>query len=408
MKKEAGITLISLVITVIILIILAGISINMILGEDRLIKRAQQAKLDTINATIESEEKLNVLVDEMNKQLLGENGEEILTVEKVKNNGNYVQGNTQIKDNKGNKVVIPDGFKIAEDSGLNVSEGIVIEDNEATMDGNGNLRGNQFVWVPVSNLGADESNQIIKTDGTKVQITLGRYSFSDDGSETLVQKAENYIEETLVPNYFKELTIARISNGISGLNGNNTTAKDLKGFIDSVEQNGGYYIARYEASYRDGTKPYSKVSLTATTSSTQTDGKLWNNITQVKAAEVSRVMYRNLNFTTDLINSYAWDTAISYIQKCSENTNYSKQNPISTSIVNTGKNGDEVCKIHDMASNMLEWTTEYSTFKNSSYAYPCVYRGGIYGVDVSTAGGRIDNITSYASENVSFRVMLYM
>lgn len=271
-----------------------------------------------------------------------------------------------------------------------------------------NLRGNQFVWVPASNLGADESNQIIKTDGTKVQIILGRYSFADDGSETLVQKAENYIEETLVPNYFKELTIARISNGISGLNGNNTTAKDLKGFIDSVEQNGGYYIARYEASYRDGTKPYSKVSLTATTSSTQTDGKLWNNITQVKAAEVSRVMYRNLNFTTDLINSYAWDTAISYIQKCSENTNYSKQNPISTSIVNTGKNGDEVCKIHDMASNMLEWTTEYSTFKNSSYAYPCVYRGGIYGVDVSTAGGRIDNITSYASENVSFRVMLYM
>ena len=136
MKKEAGITLISLVITIIILIILAGISINMILGEDGLIKRAQQAKLDTINATIESEEKLNVLVDEMNKQLLGENGEEILTVEKVKNNGNYMQGNTQIKDNKGNKVVIPDGFKIAEDSGLNVSEGIVIEDNEATMDGN--------------------------------------------------------------------------------------------------------------------------------------------------------------------------------------------------------------------------------------------------------------------------------
>ena len=44
---------------------------------------------------------------------------------------------------------MPEGFKIASDSGINVTEGIVIEDNDITTDGNGNKRGNQYVWIPV-------------------------------------------------------------------------------------------------------------------------------------------------------------------------------------------------------------------------------------------------------------------
>lgn len=64
-KQEEGITLIALVITIIILIILAGVTINMVIGPDGLIKQAQRAKSDTLNAQVESDEKLNALEEEI-------------------------------------------------------------------------------------------------------------------------------------------------------------------------------------------------------------------------------------------------------------------------------------------------------------------------------------------------------
>ena len=50
-QKEKGITLIALVITVVILIILATVTLNVVLGEGGLIQRAQQAKDLTEQAT---------------------------------------------------------------------------------------------------------------------------------------------------------------------------------------------------------------------------------------------------------------------------------------------------------------------------------------------------------------------
>lgn len=77
MKNEnfqGGITLIALVVTIIVLIILAGVSIAMLVGENGIITQAQRAERETTNATITSEEHMNALVDEMNGYLAG-NGE---------------------------------------------------------------------------------------------------------------------------------------------------------------------------------------------------------------------------------------------------------------------------------------------------------------------------------------------
>ena len=65
MKKQSGITLISLVVTIIVLIILAGISINLILGQDGIINRAKEAKQNMEYAQIEEQEQLNELYDQM-------------------------------------------------------------------------------------------------------------------------------------------------------------------------------------------------------------------------------------------------------------------------------------------------------------------------------------------------------
>ena len=63
-KGASGITLIALIITIVILIILATITINAAFGEGGLIEKAQQAKNLTEESTISEQEKLNSLMDE--------------------------------------------------------------------------------------------------------------------------------------------------------------------------------------------------------------------------------------------------------------------------------------------------------------------------------------------------------
>ena len=275
------------------------------------------------------------------------------------------------------------------------------------------------MWIPVG-------TGIKKADGSSVDITLGRYVFADGeddkaedgttvlakGTPILKQNAENYADEVLIEHEdeveYKELATSRTGVASEGADGLNTTALNLKGFVDSVKTNGGYYIARYEASYGTDGKANSKVSnsFIDTYTAPTTEGTLWNYITQIDAATASRNLYEAV--TSDLINSYAWDTAIVYIQNFSGDTDYSRQDgkSINSSLTNTGVNGDEVCKINDMASNVSEWTTEYSTVIGSYFAFPCTDRGGYYGEsDVYTSFHEC--IDAMAKEN-TFRTTLYM
>ena len=59
MKKNTGITMISLAVTIVVLIILAGVSINMLVGNNDIITQAQKAKENMELAKIQEEEQLN-------------------------------------------------------------------------------------------------------------------------------------------------------------------------------------------------------------------------------------------------------------------------------------------------------------------------------------------------------------
>lgn len=52
MKNQKGITLIALVITIIVLLILAGVSIAMLTGQNGVLTRSNQAKTDTAKAEV--------------------------------------------------------------------------------------------------------------------------------------------------------------------------------------------------------------------------------------------------------------------------------------------------------------------------------------------------------------------
>lgn len=297
--------------------------------------------------------------------------------------------NTEVTDSYGNKIIVPAGFKVTEDA-ENVTEGIVVEDKD----------GNQFVWVPVGT----GTNAIKKEDGATVDIKLSRYTFTADGTATDQ-------EDKVIDSYYQELVESDYGN---------TTAKDIEAFKNSVNTNHGYYIGRYEV----GVTGYDSVITSNSNSETNWTGyegeniklvcktgqQVWNYVTQNKASELSRNMYTSSKFTSDLINSYAWDTAIVFIQTFSEDTNYAKQTRLQSTLAKTGEasdgtNKDVKCNIYDMAGNTLEWSTETQT----DDTYYCVSRGGVY----NTTGKYVEyrsyqGSATSAYNDLSFRLIVYI
>ena len=357
-NKNKGITLVALVITIIILLILAGISISA-LTNTGIFQKAKDAKQKSANAELDQNTKLDSYEEEISNYLPPDVKQAI-----KKGKPLSTDKNTEIVDEKGNKIVIPAGFKVTGDA-TTVDKGIVIEDATETA-----TKGSQFVWVPVG--------KITKADGTKTEIKLNRYTFASDGTPT--EKNEEVIE-----NKYQELATS---------NKGNTVAKNITNFKNSVNANGGYYIGRYEARKNATSGKLTEVK----------NDSVWYNIKQPDAATQARNMYDEQQpFTSDLMNSYAWDTAITFIQNCTDKTNYANQNRLNTSFSSTGTTNDNPCNIFDMASNVFELTTETSSNSND----PCVGRGGNYSSSypyTSYRGYYTSDSLSYAG----FRPLLYL
>ena len=419
MKRERGITLIALVVTIVVLLILAGVSINALFGNNGIIEKAKEAQNKMDKATENDQKEINELTNWLDNQVNGTTGggttgedDNPSTTPKISRLiGTVVDKNTKAEDAYGNKITIPKGFKVLAHgtaagsatytySGDNipaVQDGIVIENG---------TDGNQFVWVPVGT--------IKNKNNTTNTITLGRYEFdSNTGalkSNTPVQVAsvENCTQEVTINTNYKELSVFRAGNSATDSTAQNATARNLEEFISTTLANGGYYIARFEAS---GTA--SKVT-------SKYDQTVLTNITQPNAAKAAREMYgeikenNKLVYASDLVNSYAWDTAIIFIQTYSGKTDYASHNESKTTkaFTATGKNNDKYCNIWDMSGNAYEWTTEYSTYAITSDFRPCVYRGGYYNADLGLAinytSYRYYHRTTYSLSDLGLRLLLYV
>ena len=408
-KQEKGITLIALVVTIVVLLILAGVSVNALFGNSGIIEKAKEAQSKMDKATENDQKQIGELTNWLDNQVNGTTGSDDnqTTLPKISTLvGTVVDKNTKAEDAYGNKITIPKGFKVLAKgtstesasytySGNNipaVQDGIVIENG---------TDGNQFVWVPVGT--------IKNKDGSTNTITLGRYSnfAKQNGTYVPAQNANNCTQEVTINTYFKELSTFREGNTATDSTAQNATARNLAEFISTSLSNGGYYIARFEAS-GTASKITSKYNQT-----------VLGNITQPNAAKVAREMYgevkenNELVYASDLVNSYAWDTAIIFIQTYSTETDassYASQNK-STSFANTGKSNDKYCNIFDMSGNASEWTTEYSTNSYIINSPPCVIRGGCYnpanGSGHYTSSRSGSNPTSSYS-NTGLRPLLYV
>ena len=358
-NKNKGITLVALVITIIILLILAGISISA-LTNTGIFQKAKDAKQKSADAELDQNTKLDSYEEEISNYLPQDVKQAI-----KKGKPLSTDKNTEIVDEKGNKIVIPAGFKVTGDA-TTVDKGIVIEDATS-----GATAGSQFVWVPVG--------KITKADGTETEIKLNRYTFAGNGTPT--EKNEEVIDT-----YFQELATSDKVN---------TVAKNITNFKNSVTAKGGYYIGRYEARKNTTSGKLTEVN----------SDSVWNNITQLGAATQARNMYDEQQpFTSDLMNSYAWDTAITFIRKCTNKTNYANQTGLNRSFSSTGTTNDKLCNIFDMASNVLEWTTETSSNSND----PRVLRGGSCNSSNNYTSVRGIDLTSNSNYHMGFRPLLYL
>ena len=366
MKKNEGITLVALVVTIVVLLILAGVSINLVLGNNGIIAKAKDAETKSAEASENDLKGMSDLEDEMDKQLgtydpLKKIPTKTLEEAKV----DFVKEKTKVEFSDGN-VIIPEGFKIADVPAPKVQDGVVIEDKD----------GNQFVWVPVATL---------------VDYKRTWYSGVDSFS--------NYSE---------------------------ALPEDEK---TSVERYKGFYIGRYEAGYKESTKAKTlrssnDVTKTVTIKANQAP---YNYVTRPDAVSLAEGFATKQGYKakTKLVSSYAWDTTIAFLQKVnsdygssSEEGNYydttfpytditgaTKTKAKSSNVLVPTGQTTPVCNIYDMGGNVWEWTTESSS---GTYGI-CTARGGVYCTYVASgpAGYRINNSGS-AGGTIGFRLTLFM
>ena len=68
-KRQKGITLISLVVTIVVLLILAGITISTVFSDNGIIKKAQEARNKTLEAVAQEHKDLNQLYNDLEAAL---------------------------------------------------------------------------------------------------------------------------------------------------------------------------------------------------------------------------------------------------------------------------------------------------------------------------------------------------
>ena len=369
-NKNLGITLVALVITIVILLILAGISIST-LTNTGIFGKAKDAKEKSEVAEKQQSETLDSYEKELNKYT-SDNLEE--------NIGVKFEKNIELHDKNGAKIIVPAGFKVVNTDDLTIEKGIVVEDS----------KGNQYVWIPCT------------TEDSKSQLQFKRteWDVEDDGG---TKASKDELTLTCPENYS--------DNGLTYAVVNEIVAQ-IKAEKESVSKNGGYYIGRYEVGDENGTAVI------------KADKTPMANIIWSTAYSKAKGIGGGTGATTYLCSSYAWDTAINFIQnngfpnyakarEDSYNENWvdknikdSKGNIIKKAnkaeILSTGKTTPK-SNIYDMGGNVAEFTTEVMP----STSEPVVLRGGDC-VNNSPAGRRYDTYTSNAYSYLGLRATLFL
>ncbi len=419
--KNKGVTLIALAVTIVVMLILAGVTISVLNGENGIVKQAQKAKeeskikelkekvrIDIAGKRVENingELRVSVLKEILDKYFDNVPVETQITSEtKLKAKEEYGKYEMKIsdidvgeityetsytifKDVNGEQVPIPEGYIVSENSDENiVNKGLVISDS----------RGNEYVWISCT----------VDSSSNKLQYKRTEWGVEKDGTDNSRAIKDELTLKDIDVTYSKTDT----DNGI-----NEEISKEIVAQInaekESIKKYGGYYIGRYEVG---------KDNKTAVIKAEQ---EPYVNIKWSKAYELAKGIGGGEGATTYLCSSYSWDTAINFIQNTTGknyatsiigfNGNWKSQEvkdssgkvikPVNTAQrLNTGLT-TALCNIYDMGGNVGEFTTEL----NPGTSETVVLRGGNCNVNFP-AGYRWDFICGNASSSGGFRATLFL
>ena len=261
----SGITLVALVVTIVVLLILAGVTITALLGDDGIIKKAQNAA-DATNSAVQNEVTgMNILSDKMNNILSGMGGSGTTPGgdDEPEMPDNWNPSKVQAVESDNGKVVpVPIGFTKSTVKGEgSVDTGFVIKQGS-----NGSLTSgvNEFVWVPV-----EDPTEMFGID--KSGNSLGKiYDFGTSSAPNNPPKPLNWTEVDGIMEY--DDTSSSMGNNepniVSNYDGMDAKSdssqfvatigdvtqeefkiqlqQEFEDMRESVERYGGFYIGRYE------------------------------------------------------------------------------------------------------------------------------------------------------------------
>ena len=291
-NSNTGITLIALVITIIVLLILAGVTIAALSGDNGILTKAKDAKEKTDQAQEDEEKTLS-------------NMENILGVYNFKNI------NTADTNPAG---TVPENSVVLEDDANN---GIVIKDKN----------NNEWVWIEVpktmvfSGLTIDTTQELTEQNYTDIKSKLITYATTYRGSYSDEWYAKD--GSTLVTAGTSNLTEAQkaLNNGC-GLTYDEYKTTYQK-MLKNIYTYGGFWIGRYESGI-EGTvteitnaRSSSSARISIGTSSkaiSQKDAIPYNWIYCSEAQVLAQEMMPDSNYTSNLMFGIQWDLVCKFLE----------------------------------------------------------------------------------------------
>ena len=437
-KGNKGITLIALVITIIVLLILAGVTIAALSGDNGILRRATEAKEQTNQKNDEETEKIGGYESTIDQYVDGNGG--------GSGGGtgtNFTNVNTSDSNPAG---AVPANSTVVE---ADASKGIVIKDKN----------NNEWVWIEVpkttvfSGLTIDTTNTLTEQNYTDIKNKLIEYAttyregklgqgcnwtdewYAEDGDELVTASTSNLTEAQ------KALT-----NGCGLTYDEYKTA--YQKMLKSVYTYGGFWIGRYEAGIEGTTtettnarSSHSNIEIGKSPKAiSQKDAIPYNNVYCSEAQALAKEMTPNSNYTSSLMFGIQWDLVCKYLEvkgklgtaninsdssawgnysnvkrtissdkakKGSSWTSITGTKPASSILLTAGASDDtKKMNIYDFAGNEWEWTLE----KTSDSSRPCARRGGDYLNTGSSypASYRNYDYTTRSNYSIGFRPALYV
>ena len=424
-KGNKGITLIALVITIIVLLILAGVTIAALSGDNGILRRATEAKEQTNQKNDEETEKIGGYESTIDQYVDGNGG----------GSGNGGQGGsgggagtnfTNVNTSDSNPAgAVPANSTVVE---ADANKGIVIKDKN----------NNEWVWIEVpkttvfSGLTIDTTNTLTEQNYTDIKNKLIAYAgVYRNGSAS--QTRSDWTDE-----YYSGC----------GMSSDEYTEAYQK-MLKSVYTYGGFWIGRYEAGIEGTTtettnarSSHSNIEIgTSPKAISQKDAIPYNWVYCSEAQALAKEMTPNSNYTSSLMFGIQWDLVCKYLEvkgklaiadinsnstswgnysnvertissdkakQGSSWTSITGTKPASSVLLTTGASEEtNKMNIYDLAGNEREWTLEHAT----SYSdFPCADRGGDFGSYGSyhPASYRSDSGMTNAVYSIGFRPALYV